>query len=257
VSDRTPRIAAISGGSAGIGRAVAEALGRLGWKVALGARGEQRLAAAGEAVRAAGGTPFTRRLDVTDAADVDAFFDAADASLGPVDAVVCCAAHALPGRLHERPADLIRAEIEVGLIGALLFARRGIRGMVDRGGPGDVLFVSSTTAAVPWPHLATYAASKAGVEQAARTIALELEGTGIRASVVRVGNTTGTDWARDWTSADLSRAWEDWPRFGLLRHPALMQPAQVAHAIVAALTAPPGMQLDLVTVNPVAPSSAR
>lgn len=249
-------MAAISGGSAGIGRAVAEALGALGWKVALGARGEERLASAAAAVRAAGGEAFTRRLDVTDADDVDAFFTAADAALGPVDAVVCCAAHALPGRLHERPAALIRAEIETGLIGALLFARRGIQGMVARGAPGDVLFVSSTTAAVPWPHLATYAATKAGVEQAARTIALELEGTGIRASVVRVGNTAGTDWARDWSAGDLEIAWTDWPRYGLLRHAGLMEPVQVARAIVASLQAPRGMHLDLVTVNPEAPANS-
>lgn len=257
MSDQTPRVAAISGGSAGIGRAVAEALGALGWKIALGARGEDRLLAAAESVRAAGGDVFTRRLDVTDAGDVDAFFDAADAALGPVDAVVCCAAHALPGRFHERSAADIRAEVETGLVGALLFARRGIQGMVGRGAGGDVLFVSSTTAAVPWPHLATYAATKAGVEQAARTIGLELEGTGVRVSVVRVGNTTGTDWARDWSQRDLATAWADWPRFGLLRHAALMQPAQVARAIVAALTAPRGMQLDLVTVNPEAPITSR
>jgi hypothetical protein len=88
-------------------------------------------------------------------------------------------------------------------------------------------------------------------------MALELEGTGIRASVVRVGNTSGTDWARDWTQGDLEIAWNDWPRFGLLRHAALMEPVQVARAIVTTLTAPRGMQLNLVTVDPEAPSGNR
>jgi NAD(P)-dependent dehydrogenase (short-subunit alcohol dehydrogenase family) len=106
---------------------------------------------------------------------------------------------------------------------------------------------------VPWPFLATYAATKAGVEQGARTLALELEGTGIRATVVRVGNTTGTDWAGEWESADFALA-REWQRFGIMRHAGFMQPAEVAEAVVRVLDTPRGVHLDLVSVHPEAPA---
>jgi NAD(P)-dependent dehydrogenase (short-subunit alcohol dehydrogenase family) len=200
-----------------------------------------------------GGEVFAHSLDVVDADSVDRFYTAAEAALGPIDLIVNCAAHARPGPLHEREAVEIRSEIETGLIGALLFTRRAIAGMVSRKVGGDLVFLSSTSAVAAWPYLAAYAASKAGIEQAARTLSLELEGTGIRSVVVRVGNTQGTDWTASWTNEDFAFAAE-WQRFGLLRHAALMRPERVAQAIVTAVQAPQGVQFDVLSVQPEAPA---
>lgn len=249
---QSPTVVAVLGGSAGIGRAVAEALARDGWRVAVGARGEARLAEAVDGVTRAGGVAMGTRVDVADPASVEAFFDAAAAALGPVDAVVSCAAHARPGRFWERSAAALKAEIETGLTGTLLVARAATARMVAGGRGGDLVFLSSTTATIPWPYFTAYAAAKAGLEQAARVMALELEGTGVRVGVVRIGNTVGTDWAAEWNADDFALAGE-WARFGLMRHGGFMQPADVARAVAQVLRTPRGMQLELVTVHPEAP----
>jgi len=249
------RIAAVSGGSSGIGRAVAEAFGALSWKVALGARGEARLAPAAAAVTERGGTGLGLRLDVADADSIASFYDEAESRLGPVDVVVNCAAHARPGALHELPAEEVRAEVQSALLGSLLFAREGIRRLRERGDPGDVVFVSSSSAAVPWPLHAAYAGSKAGIEQAARSLALELEGTGVRATVVRPGNTMGTGWVADWGPAELASVTQ-WQRHGLLRHGGLLAPDQIAQTVAWVVGLPRSVQIDHVSVHPEAPVDA-
>lgn len=249
------RVAAVLGGSAGIGRAVAEALAADGWRVAIGARGEERLAQAVEAVAGGGGVAVGTRVDVADPVSVEAFFDAAAAALGPVDAVVSCAAHGSPARFWEREPAALKAEIDAGLTGALLVARAATARMVAQARGGDLLFLSSTTATVPWPYFTAYAAAKAGLEQAARVMALELEGTGIRVGVVRVGNTVGTDWAAGWGEREFAVA-ADWTRFGVMRHGGFLQPVDVARTVAQVLRTPRGMQLELVTVHPEAPRGA-
>ena len=123
---------------------------------------------------------------------------------------------------------------------------------IGAGSGQDVVFVSSASAELPWPLHAAYAGSKAGVEQAARSLALELEGTGVRATVIRVGNTAGTAFAADWQPAEL-QALAEWQRLGILRHGGLLSPEQVAEAIVWTVGMPRSVQLDLVSVQPEAP----
>ena len=70
---RRHRVAVVTGASAGIGRAIAVALGELGWTVALGARRVAQLDETAKLVADAGGTPLVHALDVTDPASIDAF----------------------------------------------------------------------------------------------------------------------------------------------------------------------------------------
>ncbi len=82
--------------------------------------------------------------------------------------------------------------------------------------------------------------SNAGVEQAVRTLRLELEGTGIRVGDVRLGNTAGTEFATG--ELENRRAFEGnprWFRMNLLRHSGLMWPPDVAD-VAAAVTLPAG-----------------
>ncbi len=253
-SETRTRVAAVSGGSSGIGRAIVEAFRAQGWKVAFGARRPERVAEVVEEIGASAGQLFGGKLDVTDPASIDAFYDAAAASVGAIDLVVNCAAHARPGAFYELSPEEIRSEIDSGLTGALLFSRRGVLDMLARKARGDIIFISSTTAGVPWPFHSPYAASKAGLEQAARSISLELEGTGIRSTIVRVGNTVGTGWAGDWDAESMNIG-ARWAQLGLIRHDGFMQPENVAHAVVVAASTPPGFQLDHVSVHPEAPKA--
>jgi len=121
VSDDEPtRVAAVTGASGGIGRAIAVALGALGWKVALGARRLDALAATAQLVAAEGGIAVSHVLDVTDPASVEEFFGSVETVFGPVDALVNNAGIAVPGLLVDAdPAGLAR-EIDTNLLGPLL-----------------------------------------------------------------------------------------------------------------------------------------
>jgi NAD(P)-dependent dehydrogenase (short-subunit alcohol dehydrogenase family) len=211
-----------------------------------------RLAELAASLRPTGARVFHQPLDVTDPAAIERFFDALERSDGPADAVVQCAATGRPGALHELGAEQIQREVATDLVGPLLVARRALAGLLGSGRPGDLVFVSSSAAALPWPFHTPYAASKAGLEHAARCLALELEGTGVRSTIVRVGNTGGTEWVEGWSAAELSHI-ETWARIGLVRHAGLLSPEQVADAVAVVLATPAGVQLGQVEVHPEAP----
>jgi NAD(P)-dependent dehydrogenase (short-subunit alcohol dehydrogenase family) len=250
--DASPRVAAVTGASSGIGRAIAEALGALGWKVAIGARRTDLLAETAAAVRDAGGEPLVHPLDVTDAASVDTFFEAAEGGLGTVDVLVNNAGIAVPGPFHEIEPDDLEREVRTNLLGPMLCARRAVARLLSEGSPGDVVFVSSDTSRQARPWMVGYSATKAAVETVARALGLELEGTGIRTTTVRVGPTL-TDFANTWDPGRIDVLMQGWPRFGIQRHFQTMQPSDVARAVVLAVTTPRGVHLDTIEIQPEAP----
>ena len=245
------RTAIVTGATAGIGLAIAEAFGALGWRVAIGARREGRLDAAVAAVARAGGRGFGHVLDVTDPASVDSFVTAAEKALGPIDVLVNNAASSEPGPLHELSPEQIRGTIESGLLGSLLMSRRVLASLLPARRGGDIVFISSRAAVVPWPRQVPYAAAKAGVEAAAAALRVELAGTGIRSLVVRVGDTLATEFTSSWGPEQFAHV-VHWAKLGLMVG-GLLQPPQVAGAVVAAVTAPRGVQLETMVVNPETP----
>lgn len=247
------RIAVVTGASAGIGVAIARALGELGWTVALGARRIDRLEQVAKEVDAAGGTAFARELDVADWGSVDAFFAALEAAFGAPDAVVNNAGIDHPGPFHEaEPADLAH-ELEVNLLGPMHVCRRALPAMIESGGGGDLLFISSHASREHRPAQAAYGATKAGLEALARTLSLELEGTGVRSTIVQVG-ATQSEFHTGWTPDQITHLLKYWKKFGVQRHLAMMPPESVARAVVLALTTPKGTQLGSIEVQPEAPN---
>ncbi len=246
------RTAWVTGASSGIGQAIAVALGGLGWRVAIGARGVERLAQTAVQITAAGGTPFVHALDVCDPTSVDAFCAAAQHALGPVDVLVNNAGIAWPGALHEVDDDVHRRVVETNLLGPIYVTRRAVRSMLDRAAPGDVVFVSSDVTVHPRPQMPAYGASKAGVEHLANTVSMELEGTGIRVSVVRVGPTL-TGFGDEWDTAVFDSLLPEWQRFGLQRHWNTNAVATIARAVVMVVTLEPGTSVPVVELQPTPP----
>jgi NADP-dependent 3-hydroxy acid dehydrogenase YdfG len=248
------RVAIVTGASSGIGRAIALAFGGLGWRVALGARGRDRREQAAREVEAAGGVSFPHVLDVSDPDSVDTFVDAAELALGPIDVLVNNAGMAAPGRLEQARVEDVGQEVTTNLLGPIYVSRRVIASLRARHAAGDLVFISSDAARTARPRLATYSATKAGLEVLARSLAMELEGSRIRATTIRVGPTL-TEFGAAWNPDEIRELMEYWPRFGLQRHAGVLEADDVARAVVFALSAPEGVHLDTIEVQPAAPST--
>ena len=246
------RTAIVTGAGTGIGSALAIELGTLGWSVALGGRRVDRLEETAAAVHDAGGTPFVRALDVSEPESASTFYAAAEEALGPVDVLVNNAAVATPGWLHDLPVDALQREVATNLLGPILMSRLAINSMRARGARGDLVFITSDATRNPRPRLTTYSATKAGVEALAHTLSLELEGTGIRSITVRVGPTL-SEFGFGWPMDVLEDLMTYWPRFGLGRHAHVLDAEAVAKAVIVAVSAPEGVHLDTIEVQPQAP----
>lgn len=231
------RTAIVSGASSGIGAATATAMGARGWRVAIGARREDRLAEVADAVTAAGGHAFAHPLDVTAATSLDRFVAAAHEALGPPDVLVNNAGANRPVRIADAADDDLRHDVEVNLVGAMTLTRRVLPGMLERG-RGDVVFVGSDGAPRPRPFQAAYNAAKAGLEAFARVLEMETEHTGVRSLLVRVGPAS-SEFGNDMPEARVREMLDAWRYWGVLRDLNMMSAEAVARAILRSLEIPP------------------
>lgn len=245
------RPAVVTGASSGIGAATALTLAAAGFPVALGARRTDKCEEIAAQIRGAGGEATVQPLDLTDPASVEGFAKAVTADLGDIEVVVSNAGALAPGTVHEVESERFAREIDLNLIGAHRLVRAFVPGMVARR-RGDLVFVSSDVAVRARPFMSSYAAGKWGLEGMAHAMQMELEGTGVRASIVRPGPTwseMGTDWDPEEAAAVLN----GWVRFGHARHPHFLKPTAIADAIATVVSAPRGVHLNLVEVSPEAP----
>jgi NADP-dependent 3-hydroxy acid dehydrogenase YdfG len=245
----TDRTALVTGASAGIGRAIAVGFGALGFDVVVAARRAEALEETAKLVDDAGGRAHVCVLDLTEPASIDACCAAA----GQVDILVNNAGIAFPGAAIEMPDDDHRRIVETNLLGTILLTKRVVAALVERRAPGDVVFISSDSVVHPRPHMATYMATKAGLETFARTLALELEGTDTRSTIVRLGPTQPTAFGDHWDPAIFEHLIPYWQRFGAQRHWGAMQPEDVAAVVVQAVAAPRGVHMSEIEVLPQAP----
>ncbi|MCU0267238.1 MAG: SDR family NAD(P)-dependent oxidoreductase [Acidimicrobiales bacterium] len=252
-SDVSHSIAVVTGASAGVGRAIAEAFAALGWTVAVGARRVDRLEETAEAIRTAGGTPFAHRLDVTDADSVEAFFAALEAEVGVADVLVNNAGLGYLGAVAETTPERLETVVETNLLGALLCTRRFLSALlthqVDHDADGDVVFISSDSVHKPVPHMITYGATKVAVEYLASGLDVELTGTGIRVSTVRLGPTV-SEFNTAWPVEDMVAFMETYERLGIKEDFNYIPVEHVALAVVNAVTAPRGTKISLLSVRP-------
>lgn len=244
--DRRPAV--VSGASAGIGAATARALASAGFPVALGARRVDRCEEIAAEIRDGGGEAFAHPLDVTDDTSVAAFAKAVGEALGPIEIVVSNAGGMQPGRLWEIPTEDYRRELDTNVLGTHRLLSAFGAAMVGRG-RGDFVFVTSDVVANPRPHLGAYVSAKWALEGMARVLQMELEGTGVRASIVRPGPTF-TEIAFGWEQEATLGVVDAAKKWGLIRHFHTLRPADIARAITAVVSAPRGTSLSVVEVQP-------
>ena len=182
----------ITGGSRGIGRAVAILAGERGWSVGVNYAGNA--AAARETValvEKAGGKAIAIQGDVAIEADVIAMFDATETAFGPVTGVVNNAGIVAPGMaLAEMSAERLARMFNVNVLGAYLVARETARRLAtDRGGKGGSLVnLSSAAARLGSPNeYVDYAGSKGAIDTMTIGLSKELGPRGIRVNAIRPG----------------------------------------------------------------------
>jgi 3-oxoacyl-[acyl-carrier protein] reductase len=169
------RVALVTGGNRGIGLAIARALQAQGDSVAITYR-------SGEPPEGV----FAVRADVTDPAALDAAFAAVESELGPIEVVVANAGITRDTLLMRMTDEDIDAVLQTNLGGAIRTARRASRGML-RLKRGRIIFIGSVVGLLGSPGQTSYAASKAGLIGAARSIARELGSRGITVNVIAPG----------------------------------------------------------------------
>ncbi|MDV6014109.1 SDR family oxidoreductase [Haloechinothrix sp. LS1_15] len=241
----------VTGASSGIGEATARALAGHGHPVALGARRVEVCEQVAESIRAGGGEAIALKLDVAETDSVNGFVAEATNALGPIEIAVSGAGELDTGLIHEQDPEAFLRQIDVHLAGAHRLVAEVVPGMIERQ-RGDVVIIGSDVVPAPRPRVGGYVPAKSGLEAMARTMQKELEGTGVRASIVRPGPTS-TGMGMDWDAHEAEAVLQDWVHWGFARHSYFLRPGDIADAVTTAISVPRGVHLTLLEVEPEAP----
>ncbi|MWG33424.1 SDR family NAD(P)-dependent oxidoreductase [Halomarina oriensis] len=181
--------AIVTGGSRGIGRAIAEGFAEAGAAVAIANRSADACEQAATEIEAAtDARTLAVPTDVTDEADVEHLVERVTDAFGGVDLLVNNAGIAVPSPAEEKPVEEWRETMETNLTGVFLCAKHAGRAMIEGDG-GSIVNVSSITAAVADPDVphVDYHASKGGVEAFTRQLATEWGRHGVRVNNLAPG----------------------------------------------------------------------
>ncbi len=203
--DLSGKVALITGASRGIGRGCAEQMAQCGADVAINYRSHPDEAdEVADVVRSLGGRAATFGADVSDRTAVDAMVASAAQQLGRVDIVVANAYYSKRQPFLELDVEGVRRTLDVTLMGAFHVAQAGARQMVQQGGGGSILFISSVLSFMPFATSMPYNAAKAGMNHMANTIAAEMAEHRVRVNVIQPG-WTDTPGERQFTTEEQMR----------------------------------------------------
>jgi NADP-dependent 3-hydroxy acid dehydrogenase YdfG len=178
-----PRVVAITGASAGIGRATAVRLARDGASLVLLARRQERLDQVVSHVRDAGGRAIAVPGDVAREGDIDRMVSAAVSTFGRLDVMMCNAGIGYHGTIDETPTAVMRQLVDTNILGTLYAARAALR-VFRRQDSGHLIAVSSIVGRRGVPGAGLYAATKAAQAGLIEALRAECVGTGLHASIV-------------------------------------------------------------------------
>lgn len=226
-------VALITGGSRGIGHAIALRLANLGANVAICGRDAQALAAVEAELKKIGSHVYSQIADVSRSADVTALVDKTEAALGPISILVNNAGIGLFGPAHEKSeADWDRV-LDTNLKSVFLVSRAVAPSMIRRGA-GDIINISSLAGRNAFAGGGIYCASKWGLQGLSACMAEDLREHGIRVSVICPGSVATEFSTRG--SKDPAKT---------------LSPEDVAHAVEMIVTQGPQSFLSEVHLRPV------
>ena len=262
------KVAVVTGGSSGIGRATALALAAEGAAVAIGGRKASALEEVTGTISAQGGRVISQEMDVRDERQMAALVDAAVQQFGQLDIMVNNAGVSYPGNIAEGDVEQWREMLETNVLALLIGCREAIRAMKG-GSAGHIVNISSVAARSTGPNGQVYSATKHAVNAISDGLRQEVHDAGIRVTVVMPGGTL-TNFGRTMPQEVLSNAahalgldpeaegvrhGEYLPQEGVERvlreRPGVFLSADdIAQAVLYAVSQPPSVQVDEVLVRP-------
>jgi NAD(P)-dependent dehydrogenase (short-subunit alcohol dehydrogenase family) len=184
----------ITGGTDGLGLALALRLAAEGAAVAVCGRDEERLRTADEAVQAVGGDVLAQRADVTRVGDLEAFVEAAEARWGRIDGVVHNAGRASEGSIEVVDDAAWESDIQLKLMAAVRLTRLALPQL--RASRGAVLFTLALAAKAPGGSSEPSSVARAAGMALMKALSKELAPDGIRVNAVLIGLIESGQWVR-------------------------------------------------------------
>jgi NAD(P)-dependent dehydrogenase (short-subunit alcohol dehydrogenase family) len=181
------RVALVTGGSSGIGRAIAELLAEQGAAVAVNSNDPEAAGHVVAKITAAGGRAVAAVADVTDAAAVGAAVESVVEQLGGLDILVTSAGIQRYGRVTDTTEQTWDEVFAVNVKGVFL-AARACMPRLRRSGRGAVVIVSSVQASATQTEVVAYAASKGALSAFARALAVDEARHGVRVNAICPGS---------------------------------------------------------------------
>ena len=235
------KVILITGASSGIGAGIARELGKAGAKLMLGARRTDRLEALAEDIKATGGEALTRRLDVTDRADVAAFAEAARQAWGRVDVIVNNAGIMPLSLMASLKVDEWDRMVDVNIKG-VLYGIAAVLPEMNARGAGHIINIASIGALQVSPTAAVYCATKYAVR--AISDGLRQENDRIRVTCIHPG-VVESELAGTITDPVAAEAMKTYRAIAL-------QPDAIGRAVRFAIEQPDDVDVNEIVVRPTA-----
>ena len=186
--DLSDKIAIVTGGTKGIGRAIAKSLAGAGAHVAITARNEAEIATAVSQLNSAGSGRVTGYVcDVRNYEDVKSVFEEFAKESGGLDILINNAGVGIFAPVESMSPDDFRAVLETNVFGVFYCCHEAIPLMKQRGG-GYIINISSLAGANPHPQMAAYNASKFGLNGFSEALMQEVRHDGIKVSYIMPGS---------------------------------------------------------------------
>ncbi|MBW6399508.1 SDR family oxidoreductase [Roseomonas sp. HJA6] len=187
MTDTTPRVALVTGGSRGIGAAIAQRLARDGFTVVINYAGKAAEAEAlAGSIEVAGGRAITAQADVSDPAAVARLWGAAEAAFGGVDVLVNNAGIMRLATITEGDDALIDSQLAINLKGSLYTMREAARRLREG---GRIINLSTSVLGLSLPTYGVYCATKAAIEALTHVLSKEMRGRAITVNAIAPGPT--------------------------------------------------------------------
>jgi NAD(P)-dependent dehydrogenase (short-subunit alcohol dehydrogenase family) len=203
----TDRAALVTGGSSGIGLAIARALGEDGYDLTISARRPEKLEAAADELRSAGLDPNAVAANMAEEGEIEAVFDSHREKFGRLDVLVNNAGVGIGGELAGYPTKRLDLQLDVNLRAVMIGTSLGLPLLREAGSEhGKALIVNTASVAgkVPQPWVSIYSATKAGVIGFSGATQKEVADDGIQVTALCPGfvDTPMTDYAKEAVGAE-------------------------------------------------------